>query len=265
MLSHYFFTFAWIRILHFKEFLFDLTTFFSFAEGAIVFSTMTSRLWKSPTCRPEIFMAERISIDPSFSPSNLSDRELKVYETNTISSPTFFGGNAGKVFVIAPGTEDFQRVGKKITLRQIRARGCVSTIDTYATLPPVPDILRILLVLDKQANKAASIFLTDIFTSPSTVWSEYNYKNADRFVILDEQWFNVSPRGAVADCPTYPVRPGGGFVPDCKLYTACLDMNLPVYYGNLFDPTTNDVYWVVLNLNQRTQFDLRFTTYYLDD
>jgi len=212
-------------------------------------------------------MAEPVSLDLSIVPDDHCPYEIKQWETIITTFDTTLGGNGGKVFTIAPGTDDDSRIGRKINIRQIRARGCIKSRELYSSTVGVgdeipSDVVRVLLVLDQQPNQSANIFLTDIFTNPSSVWTDYNHHNSDRFIILDDQWFTVSPRSA---SPLSISLGTGFFVPECKLYTSCLDTDIDVTYGiSPFNPATNDIYWIMLNFSQSTSAELRFSTYYTD-
>lgn len=94
-----------------------------------------------------------------------------------------------------PGTNEFNRIGRKITMKAIRLR--------FGLFPAAPaagqnEALRILLVYDRQSNGAAPAWADVIQsqdaagTTSSTAWDHRNESNRDRFVVLRDWHFKAT-------------------------------------------------------------------------
>lgn len=102
--------------------------------------------------------------------------------------------NTGTIFIInaiATGVGSQQRIGSQITMRNISYR---FELDLPAVVAnQVPTSGRVMLIWDRQPNSNAPAF-TDIFTDVSYL-SFMQPGAAQRFVILRNQQFSLSPQG----------------------------------------------------------------------
>lgn len=124
--------------------------------------------------------------------------ELKFFDTvltwnfdATAEVPT----TGGQLNLIPQGVTESNRVGRKCVLKSIRIEGTVSSTTG------VPDVMCIMVVLDKQANGAAAA-AADVVTSASLasaglVAALPNLDNSDRFVILKKMLIPVGPQYGV--------------------------------------------------------------------
>ncbi len=120
-----------------------------------------------------------------------TDQELK-FEDNTFDSlDVDDASTTGSIVLlngIAAGTANFNRIGKRLSMRSlwiqlVVERGLTSTANT--------DYVRLMIVLDKQANQAAPI-VTEILQLDTPVapvvdmWAPLNLNNTNRFSVLWE-------------------------------------------------------------------------------
>lgn len=175
---------------------------------------------------------------------------------STIGSPTLLNG-------IAEGSDNTQRIGRKITMRSLQLKGQValSQVDlgVVGTYPENADTIRIAIVFDKQANGVAPA-VGDVWNvSGGAAFAPYsarNMDNVDRFDVLmqDQVTLNLSGPGAA-------------------IVDRYLKINLPVRYtgtaGAIANITTGSLYLFALDtngtgLNQGT-FQFTHRVLYTDD
>lgn len=217
---------------------------------------------------------ERVSQDLNIVPGNESIVEYKCVREVVTSQVCTPGGDIGEIFHIYQGTTANKRIGKKVRIRQIRARGCIlSSPDFIAVVggANTSDIVRVILYVDKQYNNAFSPFVGDLLPYLTSM-SPYNQDNADRYVILDDQTFSTCPRGAIYIPTQVAGTTTGGFqsyvfINECKPWSACIDCDIPITYANgtTSDPITNNLFWIVISMgNAASTFQLNFETFYTD-
>ncbi len=90
--------------------------------------------------------------------------------------------NTGSVNLIAQGTSESERIGRKVTIRKILWRYNVSLPALASTQNPGNDEIRVIMYLDKQANGATAT-VTGILASDD-FQSFNNLSNTSRFRIL---------------------------------------------------------------------------------
>lgn len=85
------------------------------------------------------------------------------------------------------GSANYNRIGSKICMKTLHIWGQVEMLPRTTT---DEDFVRFAVVYDRQANGAAPNF-SDIFrsvddqgTQTNDVWSQFNYDNKDRFIVL---------------------------------------------------------------------------------
>lgn len=97
--------------------------------------------------------------------------------------------------IIQDDTED-GRTGRRVTVKSIDCKGFVQ-IQGETAAGNTSDWVKLMLVLDKQANKAATITATDLFVTDS-ILSYANLANKNRFKILWSENFTLGVSGAAA-------------------------------------------------------------------
>lgn len=100
----------------------------------------------------------------------------------------------GQLNLIPVGTGESERIGRKVHLKSIRLRGHLS--------PNTPDyqgeIIRLMLVQDKQCNGAAATYSgVNGVLSADTVSAFRNLDNQDRFIIHKDWFFTINPTAGV--------------------------------------------------------------------
>lgn len=148
-----------------------------------------------------------------------------------------------------PGTQSYQRVGRKINMTSIQLRGYIGA--TAFAAPVTSDTeVRIMLVYDKQAN-TAGFAITDLLksqlnagTTSSLCNDMLNLDNRDRFTILKDMTVALAYQNSGAANSTQ----GSVTVVDVNCYLKC---NLETIYnsgtaGTIGDIQTGSLYLVTI-------------------
>lgn len=106
--------------------------------------------------------------------------ELKYFDTQYTQSSDDQGVILSSLNLVPQGTDENERIGRKITVYQISFNGIITQSSSS-------DALRIILYLDKQAN-GANAAVSDILDT-ADVYSFMNLANRDCFEILQEWLF----------------------------------------------------------------------------
>ncbi len=160
-------------------------------------------------------------------PVHFARGETKFFDTDldaifgTIAS-TFESAN---LVIIAQGNTESQRIGRKVVLTRVDCKGLL-TLPTTAVAADTSDVVRLLLVCDKQTNGAAFTG-TDLWESNS--WRSFNnLSNSSRFRVLQSKTYTFncgagSGRGT-ADTLSYAEY--------ALLWKMGVNLNLPIEYDN---------------------------------
>jgi len=120
------------------------------------------------------------------------------------------------IVTISQGPGPNQRVGRKVMLKSIDIRG---QLQLQVALVPTDasDIIRLMVVQDKQANGAA-FTVTDVLTTGK--WLQHtNLEQEDRFRILCDNTYNMD-------------NPYGPRCENSLPYRINIKLNIPIYYDN---------------------------------
>lgn len=141
--------------------------------------------------------------------------ELKGMDTlidyPTIASTTGTNDQITTLNLIQAGTGSWNRIGRKSTLKSVRLTGWV-TVNHYRTAGDwQPNIVRLILVWDKQPAGAAEPLFSDIFgqtsqagTETSTWWNQPKYDTMSRFTVLkDWTYESTAEAGVAADADVF--------------------------------------------------------------
>lgn len=111
--------------------------------------------------------------------------ELKAFDT-TVTLAFDTAGTFSTLNLPVNGPELYQRIGRKIYMRNVHLRGVINLANTAAN--SAQDFLRVLLIYDRQSNGAlpniASILQDSNAGAGSSVLSEINLTNRARFQVL---------------------------------------------------------------------------------
>ncbi len=155
--------------------------------------------------------------------------EHKFHDLDVTDAVIATGGSIDtpSLVVIAQGTDESTRIGRKITIKAIHWRYTL-VLPTTATAASTSDTARILVFLDKQTNGAAAT-VTGILES-ANYQSFNNLANKSRFRILfDQTWALNCPSGSgrgTSDTLSY-----GETRIDGEWHKQC---NIPIEYDNTF-------------------------------
>lgn len=135
------------------------------------------------------------------------------------------GNTTGLNANIVQGTAAGNRVGQQIAQKSVYWQ-YILTLGTT----PTPACCRIMLVWDKQSNGNAAAGITDVLEVvagtppvPLPIYAPMNMANRDRFVVLSDERYDLSPNGqqiriidgfrSINQRVTYPMA-GGAAAPD---------------------------------------------------
>lgn len=123
--------------------------------------------------------------------------ELK-YDDNTLNVSLTQTGSSQLVLTVAQGSDNTDRIGRKITIKSIQYDVVVSAATTeLATYPNASNVAKMLVVYDKQPNGALGAW-SDVINSTNSIVTPFcfkNYDNIDRFDILAIEEFEISEGG----------------------------------------------------------------------
>jgi len=131
---------------------------------------------------------------------------------------------------VQQGATAFNRIGTKIMIKSISLNACLSINGTQ----PNHVVSRVMLVYDRQPNGAFPLFsalLSDNISTAPSFNSQVNMANRSRFVILRDQYFELSEGGQ----ETLPIK----FFVKTKLET-----QFGANAGTIGDITTGAIYLV---------------------
>ncbi len=176
---------------------------------------------------------------------------------------TAAGTIQGEVIAIAEGTDDDQRVGRKITLTKLQWRYTLTIVQTTDG-NKTSDIVRVMVLLDKQCNGAVptvagakGIVLADTFDSFMQL------ANTNRFTILMNRWHTMSSMAGLGDGTT------NEYGQNSKYFQWNKEVNIPVEYdssvttGAIASVRSNNIVIVTWSLggncNMVSAFRVRYT------
>ncbi len=117
--------------------------------------------------------------------------ELKFFDGTKGSTTTVVTGAISNVSLnlVVQGITEKTRIGRRITIKSLFLHGNV-TLPSTATVANTADSARIIVYLDKQANKATAA-TTDIMEATISIDSFRNLGNKGRFRILSDRKYDV--------------------------------------------------------------------------
>lgn len=163
-------------------------------------------------------MAARMYSRPSRDVGELKFLDTAHSDATLASAMTFYNP-----MIVAQGTTESNRDGRKINIRSIHLRG-FATLLNATDVTNTSTLMRMRVVLDKQCN-GAQFAATDLLESDS-VNSFMNLANRNRFVTLMDKVFAFSCPGASATGAAYSF---GEIVKPIQFNLKC---NIPIEYDN---------------------------------
>ena len=203
--------------------------------------------------RTSSLQAARMSLVPSYVGnlsvgSGLGLTERKVIDINTTQYAIESTGTQLQLLNgCVPGSQNFNRIGRKIFMRSLQIRGAINLTDTTAGTNVV---CRMVIVYDKQSNGSAPTW-ANIMTSQnisgttsSDVFAMVNLDNRDRFVIIRDQLYIP---GAIDNTATQTYAMGPGTI----VLNEYIPLKLETLYnggsaGTIGDITSGSLYcfWI---------------------
>jgi len=144
----------------------------------------------------------------------------------------------GSLILITSGTAPSTLVGRKMTLKNITIRGTITLpkdSDGALSGTAITDVVRIMLVWDKQCNGAQAA-VTDVISTASGVEGLRNMEKSQRFQVLKEWLVNIN--SAMAYDPTNNVYVNSGFQKAFKYNKKC---NITIHYDDTASSVIADV------------------------
>lgn len=146
--------------------------------------------------------------------------ELKFLDTvQATTVPAAAGSVYTNLVVIPQGDTESMRNGRKVVIKSINIRGRMY-IQPQANSANTSDVIRIMLVQDKQANGVA--FTPALVLQTTDFLSYRNLANTSRFQVLYDQSFSLNSLGGVATDSFESV----------KTWTINRKVNIPIEYDN---------------------------------
>lgn len=180
-----------------------------------------------------------------------SGSELKFLDTVLAPTVALNTGNVNPNIVVIPqGDGESERVGRKVVIKSIYFRG-LTELTTAASVTDADDVVRIIVVQDKQANGAA--FAVTDYLQTADFQSHRNMSNISRFRTLADFQMTMNATAALASdtCESN------------KLWTKYMKCNIPMEYDNtatsgaISTQRSNSV--AVLMISQQQRCDVSYT------
>ncbi len=189
--------------------------------------------------------------------------ERKFFDSSLLDTGVLTVGSVQpSLIIIAQGTTESERVGRKIRIASVHYRGHVTIPFNGSTGAGGNDIIRMILVQDKQVNGAT--FLVLDYLETADIHSFRNLSNVNRFHTLYDRQFQVDGHqgGGRGDNTVFT---GVGRVP----FQFHKNVNIPIEYNNTFTDgrvttqTSNGLFWLFISQaglgSVEAQFRIRFT------
>ncbi len=174
--------------------------------------------------------------------------------------------NTSSLVLIGQGVTDSTRIGRKAVIKSIGWRGQIQLVGTATAAATVPEIVRLILVLDTQANGAApAVTGADGLLASANYQSFNNLTNKGRFTVLRDEVFDMNPLVAAGNGTT------NDFGAVNKSFTFFHKCNIPIEYSGTAAPSvitelrTNNIFGIMINKTTATntildsKFRFRFT------
>lgn len=179
----------------------------------------------------------------------LGERKFHASDGRSASDPVDATGSNVLCTGIVQGVGDQQRIGRRIICTGLELSFMTILNKVNGSTHQDPDLLRVLIVVDHQTNKGASVDLADILhdvgDGSRRVTQHYNPYQLERFTILHDQVYYAGRHGAGGIVGAY-VQPGAYTHNKIKIALP----NIPIDYdgaaGTVGQLTSNSIYiWYV--------------------
>ena len=191
-------------------------------------------------------------------PGELKFHDVDLDDTVVASA----GAITPSINLIAQGVTEVTRVGRKCTITNVnwRMNYSMPQVDAQAT-PGAGDILRIILYVDKQANKATAA-ITDILES-ADYQSFRNLANVSRFNLLVDKTVGLNYMGLASD-GTGVVSQGLMIRPHDLYRKLSLPIEFSAGTGAITEITSNNLGVLLISKNGLCGFNSKFRLRFSD-
>jgi len=134
--------------------------------------------------------------------------EKKVIDTYYNATVQADGSNYALLNGTKPGSQNYDRIGRKITLKSLQIHGKLNVLSNETT---TGFVIRMIIVYDKQPNGASPTYSDviksqDISGATSSSYSDFvNLDNRDRFEIVRDHFFQLGQFTTSPDFATGPL------------------------------------------------------------
>lgn len=191
-----------------------------------------------------------------------SQQEIKFYDQQYLDNPIPSAGVIKFIPGIGQGAGESSRIGRSVTLVHIDMKVLffLNKVEKLANVP-VPDHIRMMLIVDKQANGALPA-LTDILENAGSELSFLNLANSSRFTVLLDRLDTLNLSGLTSETTDT--------LSSAYVYTNWTwgaDVSIPMTFktdlGIITDVTSNNLILLMISAAARTGLNccirLRFT------
>lgn len=183
-------------------------------------TTVTKRVPKTSfAARQRAFQSGRPPVPPNYSKGEKKFHDVDLNDAVVTAAGTV----TASVILIAGGTTESTRIGRKMTIQNINWRFDIVFNDT-TTVDTTSEAVRVMMYVDHQANGATAAALDILETDHYQSFN--NLSNKNRFTILFDRTYSFSsPSGASTASPT--VVFGEQIITD-QMYKS---VNIPIEYS----------------------------------
>jgi len=139
---------------------------------------------------------------------------------SALAAGTIYATELGSVCLIPQNSTANGRVGRKVVIKGIESR-FTFTLASGATTAASNATVRLITVLDRQANGAGFSDLALFTVGTSKVTSLYNLDNAQRFTILSDEEFDLNSQAVIT----------ANSIETVKARTVKMAVNIPIEFG----------------------------------
>lgn len=159
-------------------------------------------------------------------------------------TPIALGFNTQNLAIVPIGTGESERIGRKITVKQIHVRGRVQ-FDSSTNVNLGSVMCRFTILQDTQTNGAT--FTNLEWLAGGDFMSFNNLINSGRFRVLKSTFFALNVTAGAGDLGT-----SGGFAEHARWFKCYVDCNIPIEYsgdnGNIAEQKMNSI-WLVIQVD----------------
>ncbi len=155
--------------------------------------------------------------------------------------------NTSSLVLIGQATTEKTRIGRKAVIKSIGWRARLTLIANASATTSLASTIRMLLVLDKQANGAAPAVTGDSGLLASANYQAFNnLVNKGRYKVLFDKTYTLNAQAAAGDGAvndTAPVNRNWTFFKKC---------NIPIEYSGVANPSviaevrTNNIFGIII-------------------